>query len=287
LFEQFGGDLSALDKAADLPGLKSSLGFIQQLADELASFLPEQTAIQKLMSGNMDQSVIDALTGAGIAPESLTKITGLLKMETGWDDAVKQFQQSGKLLQGGLLEQALQQYGGSAGQTAVSRYGQGFNTVTDQLLAATKAAMDASFRTERTGILDILKQAAGDITKQVTDITNPIEDQFTIVSTNIQAAFQSAATAAIAELDRILAKIEEIKTATKDLVPDSVTPDIGDTLPDEPEPTETERIPEFQEATGAYIDLRGATIFGYDEFAKRVAEAQAQNARRTGAWATV
>jgi hypothetical protein len=40
-----------------------------------------------------------------------------------------------------------------------------------------------------------------------------------------------------------------------------------------------------QQAGGAYIDLRGATIFGYDEFARRVAEAQAQNARRSGALA--
>jgi hypothetical protein len=94
LFQQFGGDLSALDKAADLPGLKSSLGFIQDLSDELTKFLPEETAIQKLMSGNIDQSVIDALTGTGIAPESLTKITGLLKMETGWDEAVKKFHMS-------------------------------------------------------------------------------------------------------------------------------------------------------------------------------------------------
>jgi hypothetical protein len=283
LFQQFGGDLSALDKAADLPGLKSSLGFIQDLSDELAKFLPEQTAIQKLMSGTMDQSVIEALTGAGIAPESLTKITGLLKMETGWDDAVKQFQQSGKLLQGGLLEQALLQYGGSAGQTAVTRYGQGFNTVTDQLLAGTKAAMDAAFRNERTGVLDILKKAAGDITKQVGDITKPIEDQFTVVSTNIQTAFQTAAAAAIAELDKILAKIEEIKTASEDIVTVPETP--GNEEPVSPEPGSGEITPNMVEAqgtTGAYIDLRGATIFGYDEFARRVAEVQAQNARRAG-----
>jgi hypothetical protein len=134
LFQQFGGSLSARDKAADLPGLKSSPGFIQQLPDALTKFLPKQTAIEKPMSGRMDQSVTDSPTGAGIAPESLTRITGLLKMESGWDDAVKQFQQSGKLLQGGLLEHTIQQCGGTAGQTAVSRYGQGFNTITDQRL---------------------------------------------------------------------------------------------------------------------------------------------------------
>ncbi len=161
-----------------------------------------------------------------------------------------------------MLEQALLQYGGSAGQTAVSRYGRGFNTVTDQRLAGTKAAMDAAFRTERTGILDILTRAASDITKQVGDITKPIEDQFTVVSGNIQTAFQAAATAAIAELDRILGEIEEIKDATKDLVPTPVTPGAGDSLSEEPNPTELRTIPEPQQATGAYIDLRGATIFG-------------------------
>lgn len=283
LFRQFGGDLSALDKAADLPGLKSSLGFIRQLSDELARFLPEQTAIQKLMSGTMDQSVMEALTGAGIAPESLTKIAGLLRMQSGWDEAVRQFQQSGKLPQGGLLEQALLQYGGSAGQTAVSRHGQGFNTVTEQLLAGTKAAMDAAFRMERSGILDILKKAAGDITKQVGDVTKPIEDQFTVVSGNIQTAFQAAASAAIAELDKILAKIEEIKTAARDIVAVPETLGSGAPVPNAPAPGET--IPGTvgaQATAGAYIDLRGATIFGYEEFARRVAEAQAMNARRSG-----
>jgi hypothetical protein len=54
-------------------------------------------------------------------------------------------------------------------------------------------------------------------------------------------------------------------------------------VPEEPGSGET--IPNMIEAqgtTGAYIDLRGATIFGYDEFARRVAEAQAMNARRAG-----
>ena len=52
-----------------------------------------------------------------------------------------------------------------------------------------------------------------------------------------------------------------------------------------PEPGSGETIPnmiEAQEMMGAYIDLRGATIFGYDEFARRVAEAQSMNARRSG-----
>ena len=44
----------------------------------------------------------------------------------------------------------------------------------------------------------------------------------------------------------------------------------GETVPEDPGSGET--IPNMIEAqgtTGAYIDLRGATIFGYDEFARR------------------
>jgi hypothetical protein len=283
LFREFGGDLSALDRAAELPGLKSSLGFIGQLSDELAQFLPEETPLQKLMSGTMDQSAVDALTGAGIAPESLTKITGLLKMEKGWDEALSQFRETGKLASGGLLEEALSRYGGSAGQAAVSRYGEGFNTITEQLLSGTKAAMDAVFRSERTGVLDVLKAAAGDITKQVSDITKPIEDQFTVVSANIQAAFQSAADAAIVELDRILAKIGEIEESTSGMIDDITGSETGagTTVPDS-DFREPASGGEGRQSTGPCIDLRGAVIFGYDEFARRVAEAQAQNARRSG-----
>jgi hypothetical protein len=73
--------------------------------DELSGFLPEETPLQKLMSGKLDPSVLGALKGAGMAPESFTKITRLLKMEKGWDEAVRRFQETGKLAQGGLLEE--------------------------------------------------------------------------------------------------------------------------------------------------------------------------------------
>ena len=183
-----------------------------------------------------------------------------------------------------MLEHALSRYGGSAGQAAVSRYGEGFNTITDQLLSGTKAAMDATFRSERTGVLDVLKKAAGDITTQVSDITKPIEDQFTVVSTNIQAAFQSAADAAIAELDRILAKIDEIGKSTSEMVGSIAGSDTGAgaTVPGSGNLQEPAAGGEVRQPNGPYIDLRGATIFGYEEFARRVAEAQAQNARRSG-----
>jgi hypothetical protein len=43
-----------------------------------------------------------------------------------------------------------------------------------------------------------------------------------------------------------------------------------------------EMVQHFRDTGEILPDLRGATIYGYDEFARRVAEAQAQNARRSG-----
>ncbi len=39
-------------------------------------------------------------------------------------------------------------------------------------------------------------------------------------------------------------------------------------------------------AVVAGTTIQNGSVFGYEEFARRVAEAQAQNARRAGIWAT-
>ena len=100
---------------------------------------------------------------------------------------------------------------------------------------------------------------------------------------NIRTAFQSAAEAAIAELDWILARIEEIKNATAAMVGNvTAPPPDGGPPPEEPGEPGQGATAAGWESGGSYIDLRGATIFGYDEFTRRIAEAQAQNARRSG-----
>jgi len=57
------------------------------------------------------------------------------------------------------------------------------------------------------------------------------------------------------------------------------------TIPDSGDQAEPVLDGEGRQTTGPYIDLRGATIFGYEEFARRAAQVQAQNARRAGIWA--
>ena len=59
-------------------------------------------------------------------------------------------------------------------------------------------------------------------------------------------------------------------------------PPAGGTAPEEPGEPGQGATAAGWEAAGSHVDLRGATVFGYDEFARRVAEAQAQNAPRSG-----
>ncbi len=83
----------------------------------------------------------------------------------------------------------------------------------------------------------------------------------------------------------------KISNRQQELLQDlSSAPGAATTVPVNPdsgsEPGKALRAPiDDGSVTRAYFDLRGATFFGYDEFAKRVAEAQAQNARRAGIWA--
>ncbi len=194
-------------------------------------------------------------------------------------------QQTGKLAKGGTLEQALQQYGGTAGQTAVSRFGEGFNTVTDQLLASTKAAMDAAYRAERTSVLGRLDKIQQETSDKITTLAKAVEDQFTVVGENITEVFDAAKTEVVDVLNRILAGLSSAST------PSSVAPSVIPASPDDvPGIGHTGCAPIQEGATApvpgdVHIHLDGATIFGYDQFARRVAEAQAQNARRAGPWA--
>ncbi len=276
LFTQFGGDLGALDAAAAIPGLKDSLSLIASLRQELGSFLPDQTVAQKIMAGQMDQSVVDALKSAGIDPEKMKNISGIMKLETGWDKAVQDFQKTGKLAKGGVLEQALLQYGGTAGQTAVDRYGQGFNTVTDQLLSSTKSALDAAYRAERSSVLDALTKVEQETAERITSLMKAVEDQFAVVGSNIAAALDAAKTEVVDVLNKILAELSS----------DSNTGDASSTGSDAvgtdiPAPADnTDSGAGNSTGNEVHIHMAGATIYGWDDFERRVAEAVVRNSRR-------
>jgi hypothetical protein len=100
----------------------------------------------------------------------------LMTFQKGWEPATAQFEQTGVLPKGGVLEQGLWQFGGSQGMTALENYGKGFNTITPSLLSSTKAAMDAQYKTERQTVLAYLGAVSEGIQGKIDDIGQAIVD---------------------------------------------------------------------------------------------------------------
>ena len=159
--EKLGGNVADF---SDMAGLVKNRNFIDSLKQELQSLLPDNSPLAKLMAGNFDETVIDSLKSAGLDPEKFKKLAGFGAMAN-WDQIASDFKSTGKLTD--PLKQALLQFGGAAGQSAVSRYGQGFNTVTDKLLADTKAAMDLAYQGEVKNLLGDLQTAEDKTTSAI------------------------------------------------------------------------------------------------------------------------
>jgi hypothetical protein len=121
LYEKWGGSMDKLNEAAALPGLHQSLDFITELKDELGKLAPQLTPAQKLLNGQWDQDVIDALTKAGLDPEKFKAISGIGNL-SGRDDAVSKFQSTGKLIPGGVSEKVAMLITGHRSRSVFDRY---------------------------------------------------------------------------------------------------------------------------------------------------------------------
>ncbi len=211
MFQDFGGDLQTLDAAARLPGLHESLNFINNLQSGLKNLAPELDPIKALLSGQWNANVISALSAAGLDPSKFEGLSPLIDMEQNWDKMATPFT---KLTP--ELRKALLAYGGDEGKTAVERYDQGFNTITQGLLDTTKAAMDEAYQAAVKDALDYIGTVQQETSDKITTLTEAVESQFTIVSNNITDAIGDAKTSLIAELDKlILATAEQGDAATK------------------------------------------------------------------------
>lgn len=231
--QKYGGSLEAFQRYASLGGLRENLTAIGNLISGLGDILPELDPIQKLLSGGgIDWTGLQAM---GLDPSKLISMADLVTFESRWEDSIRQFQDTGRLLSGSVLQQALWKFGGVAGATALSRWDQGFNTITPGLLDATKAAMDVAYQTERATALDYLKG----------------------IQSTMESEIQAASDAIVTELRNILAAIQ------------------GDAS-QEPAQAVTAQ-------GGTYIDMRGATVYGYEDFESRVQTAWT-TAHRRGAF---
>ena len=213
MFERFGGNLEVINQAAALPGLHRSLDFIIELKKKLQDLAPQQNAVEKILAGNFDQSVVDALTATGLDPAKFKALAPVIGGMSNWDQLVSGFQSSGKLTD--PMRQALLQYGGSAGKTAVERYGEGFNTISDNLLAQTKAAMDAAYQEQIKGLLGDLADAETKTTSEITRLTDAVTDEFDRVGNKIADAISAAASSVVAEIDVMLKNLRTYTTVAQ------------------------------------------------------------------------
>ena len=103
-----------------------------------------------------------------------------------------------------------------------------------------------------------------------------VEDQFTIVGKNIAAALDAAKIEVVDVLNKILAELSTGPTIGTQTATGSETG--GNDIPIPPDNTDTGN----GNSTGnlLHVHMAGATIYGWDDFEKRVAEAVARNSRR-------
>lgn len=207
MFGKFGGDLKALDDALALPGLRTGLAGINDLISGLEGLQAPFNPIQQVLSGQWGAETWGGLAGLGLDPSKLTGITDIIRQKTGWDKAISDFQKSGKITSGGVLEHALIQFGGSSGIKALENLKSGFNTITPDLLEKTKAAMDQAYQTAIKDALAYLGTVQKETSDKITTLTKAVEDQFTIVGKGITESIDSAKTDVVDVLNQILIAI--------------------------------------------------------------------------------
>jgi hypothetical protein len=223
--------------------------------------------VEKILAGNFDQSVIDALTAAGLDPEKFKALAPVISGMSNWDQLTSNFQSNGRLTD--TMRQALLQFGGSAGQTAVSRYDQGFNTISSQLLADTKAAMDQAYQNQVKGLLGDLTDAENRTTSEITRLTDAVTTQFDAVGNKIADAIAAAATAVSAEIDVMLHNLKTGNTVTDTTGGNTGTVpggNGGDTVPDNPDTGGKGDLPPIT------VNING-DVYGNADFDARVAQA--------------
>lgn len=256
LYGQFGGSMSALNDAAQLKGLKDSLGFITSLTSQLQSQL--KSPIELLMSGSMNADVIAALSGAGLDPGRFTNLTSIINAKNAFSSA--NFQPFQELTPS--LQKYLSEYGGQAGKTAVANYGNGFNTITQGLLDSTAAAIQEKYQAEIKSLLEYLGDSADSTTSAIETLTASVEEQFKTVGDSITTALNAAKEDLITALDGIInTAIDRMIAFENDIVYDArVTPStenpntVATIGPDGPITTGQMNLAEWQSIVQNMID---------------------------------
>lgn len=232
IFREFGGDLAVLDDAARMEGLLDGLANVDDFISAFERLLDVVSPLQKILQGEWGADMWGGLEDLGLDPSKFTHITDLIKMTKDWDQAVSDFNRTGKLVRGGVLEQALYQFGGAAGTTAIERYRSGFNTITPGLLDQTKAALDKAYKDELKTSLGYLRDIEKKTNDEISALNDTVDKQLELVRTNVVDALDKSRTEIVAELNLMLDKLSEIATNTAPAAAPVITPPAPTTTTD-------------------------------------------------------
>lgn len=205
MIEEYGGSLAAIDSAAQLPDLMNQMSLINRLSSGLSSIAQQFDPVNMLLSGQWNSNIEAALRDAGLDPAKFSNLSSLISAQSNWSSITQNATAGGRVSSDVL--NMLSQYGGSAGQLAVERYGQGFNTITASLLEQTKAAMDAAYSDEIKLAMDHLAEVGNETTTEIQDLTAIVESELDMTRLGLQNALNEAREAVVTVLNDILMAI--------------------------------------------------------------------------------
>ncbi len=279
--EQYGANVDAMTDAVDkLETLRKTATTVGSLQSSLESMSQEFDPIRQLLSGQWNSDIETALSGAGLDPNRFSTLSTAIRARSNWDNITNQ------ALQGGIinkdLQDALAKFGGDEGQLALQMYKQGFNTLTQDLLDKTKAAMDRSYQESIQDALDYLGNVGDETNQQITELTSTVEDQLQIASDNLEEAVNTAREDVVEALDKILIAIYEQGESAGETAAAEVP-----SLANGGEVLKTglaivhegERF-DGGNGFGPQVALQNCTIYGYDDFVEKVRQAGIDLERR-------
>jgi hypothetical protein len=230
VFTQFGGDLQVLDNAAKLPQLKESLSFLSDFQSQLESLMPEEvtwTPIEQLTKGGIFSGDLQTQLGeAGVNVWGEGGVGGTIKefadanryMLQGLEGDIENYTKSSEVTDN--LKLALWQFGGLTDEALQEWVDSGYEA-SSTISSALSGLMDKVknvYQTDLASINTVVKTNASSISTTIKSTNTAMEQQFTLIATNIGAAFEIARKDVVFSLNTILAKISEVQTATRNMI---------------------------------------------------------------------
>lgn len=251
IMEQFGGAADIALEGKRLKGIMDSISGIEEFRTGLGELSKTTTGLQDVLDGLWNDDVVKKLFVEGFDPGEFEGIAQLIGAMKEWDSAVQEYSSTEMLTSAGisaegrkiidaakltatqlldvqnaiggtqikmtdagqLIADMLRQYGGAEGQIAAENLLGGVNNVSDQLLATTKANMEAALEDSKDGLLGYLDDMESDLKDRATALQDVMQAEFDVVSSAIEEAFYTARDAAVGAIDEILAKLKEMNDA--------------------------------------------------------------------------